>query len=126
MIVKGLSFLAFVRPVTLLHRPLAQQGGWEGPPVAEGGLRWGSEPGAAPPWRDLNGRAPFLTKRIDRVVIAESAWYLVSLEDAHWPCTSDFSPQVSVGVAPPLAHGPHVLPCEHRGLEVLTRLLPAW
>ena len=28
----------------------------------------------------------------DRVVIAESAWYLVSLEDAHWPCTSDFSP----------------------------------
>ena len=36
--VKGLSFLAFVRPVALLHRPLAQLGGWKGPPVAEGGL----------------------------------------------------------------------------------------
>ena len=92
MIVKGLSFLAFVRPVALLHRPLAQQGWWEGPPVAEGGLRWGLKPSAAPPWRDLSGRAPFLTKRIGRVVIAVSAWYIVSLEDAHWPCASDFGP----------------------------------
>ena len=41
-------------------------------------------------WSRPLGRC--LTKRIDCVVIAESAWYLVSLEDAHWPCTSDFSP----------------------------------
>ena len=30
--------------------------------------------------------------RIGRVVIAVSAWYLGSLEDARWPCTSVFSP----------------------------------
>ena len=36
------------------------------------------------------------------------------------------SSRFSVGVASSLAHGPYVLPCEHRGLEVLTRLLLAW
>ena len=82
----------FVRPVAVLQRPLVQQGGWEGPTVTEGGLCWSSEPGAAPPWRDLSGRASFPTKHTGRVVIAVSAWYFGLLEDARWPCTSDFSP----------------------------------
>ena len=59
--------------------------------------------------------------------IAVSAWYLALLEDALWPCASDFSPLGFLSwVASPLARGPFVLPCEHRGLEVLTRLLLAW
>ena len=36
------------------------------------------------------------------------------------------SSRFSVGVASPLAHGPFVLPCEHRGLEVIACLLLAW
>ena len=67
--VKGLSFLNFVHPDALLHRPLVQQGGWEGPPVVEDGLRWGSELGAAPLWWDVNGQAPFTAERDGRVAM---------------------------------------------------------
>ena len=60
--VRGLSLLTFVRPVTLLYRRLDQQGGY-GPPVAEDGLCPGLEFEVAPPLRDLRERAQFTIER---------------------------------------------------------------
>ena len=51
-----------VLPVAVLPRPLAWQGRRVGLPVAEGGLLWGTEADAAPPWTVLSGRASFMSQ----------------------------------------------------------------
>ena len=94
MLMSGCSFffgLIFLWSVAVLVCPLTPQDETKVPPVALVRLLRGLEPGAAPAWWVLKGRAPNRLIMVSSVILAVVAWYCGLLECAISPNTSVFS-----------------------------------
>ena len=107
-------FRAFVWPVDFLPLLLAQSRG-KVPPVALGGLRRGTEPGAASPWGEFRESAPSLLNLVDIVdmVCYIVPWFVRERQTGLVLLTSAL--QVFCRGCLSLRSWPKGLPWEHRG-----------
>jgi hypothetical protein len=76
-------FMMVFRPVAFLVRPLTPQDETKVPLVALVGLLRGREPGTAPAWWVLTGRAPYRLVVIPSVIMAVNAWCCAPLSNLH-------------------------------------------
>ena len=92
----------FWPPVAFLVRPLTPQDETKVPPIPLVWLLRGREPGTAPAWWVLIGRAPYRLVAIASVMIALNAWCCGLLECASY---GPAPPTSALKVSSPLASG---------------------